>query len=198
MTSIFSLVDALPGGSRLIHGLGQVQAKLWRGFPSRWLNEAIFDQYAASRLRGSSGIFIATPGLVRTARKAKNFGYTTFLYGGHSDPAFLLQQIQIERSAFGLKTTNQNKSRSWEMARFAAHIDTSDYILAISEFAANTYVQHGFPAEKIFIVPLGVDLGQVFRHAAAFRQRFHVSVHGSCERQYGYIKGPAVSITGMG
>ncbi len=154
------LVDTLPGGSRLIHGLGQVQEKLWRGFPSRWLNEAIFDQYAASRLRGSGGIFIATPGLVRTARKAKNLGYTTFLYGGHSDPAFLLQQIQIERSAFGLNTTNQNKGRSWEMARFAAHIDTSDYILAISEFAANTYVQQGFPPERIFIVPLGVDLAK--------------------------------------
>lgn len=154
------LVDTLPGGSRLIHGLGKVQEKLWRGFPSRWLSEAIFDHYAASRLTGSGGIFIATPGMVRTARKAKNFGYTTFLYGGHSDPAFLLQQIQIERSAFGLKTTKQNRSRSWEMARFAAHIDCSDYILAISEFAAKTYVQHGFPPERIFIVPLGVDLAK--------------------------------------
>jgi glycosyltransferase involved in cell wall biosynthesis len=85
-------------------------------------------------------------------------GYTTFLYGGHSDPAFLLQQIHIERSVFGLTKERQNRGRAREMARFAAHIEASDYILAISEFAAETYVQHGFPAEKVFIVPLGVDL----------------------------------------
>jgi glycosyltransferase involved in cell wall biosynthesis len=155
-----SLVDTLPGESRLVYGLGQVREKLWRGFPSRWLSELIFDRYAASRLTGKGKILITTPGLVKTARRAKSLGYTTFLYGGHSDPAFLLQQIQMERSAFGLKNARQNRSRSWEMARFAAHIDTSDYILAISEFAARTYIQRGFPAERIFIVPLGVDLAK--------------------------------------
>jgi len=154
------LVDTFPGESRLIYGLGQFRDKVWREFPSRWLSELIFDRYAASRLTGTGKILITTPGLVRTARRAKSFGYTTFLYGGHSDPAFLLQQIQIERSVFGLKNPRQNRSRSWEMARFAAHIDTSDYILAISEFAAKTYVQQGFPPERIFIVPLGVDLAK--------------------------------------
>jgi glycosyltransferase involved in cell wall biosynthesis len=152
------LVDTFPGESRLIHGLGQVREKLWRNFPSRWLSELLFDRYAASRLTGRGKILIATPGLVRTARRAKSFGYTTFLYGGHSDPAFLLQQIRIERDLLGLNNANQNRSRPWEMARFAEHIATSDYILAISEFAATTYVQHGFPPKRIFTVPLGVDL----------------------------------------
>jgi glycosyltransferase involved in cell wall biosynthesis len=59
-----------------------------------------------------------------------------------------------------LTKEQQNRSRGWEMARFAAHVEASDYILAISEFAAETYAQQGFPAEKIFIVPLGVDLAK--------------------------------------
>lgn len=154
------LVDTLPGESRLIYGLGQVREKVWRNFPSRWLGELLFDRYAASRLTGREKILIATPGMARTACRAKSFGYTTFLYGGHSDPAFLLQQIQFERSVFGLTKEQQNRSRGWEMARFSAHIEASDYILAISEFAAETYVQHGFPAEKIFVVPLGVDVAK--------------------------------------
>jgi glycosyltransferase involved in cell wall biosynthesis len=152
------LVDTFPGESRLIYGLGQVKEKLWRNFPARWLSELLFDRYAASRLTGRGKILIATPGMARTAARAKSFGYTTFLYGGHSDPAFLLEQIHIERSVFGLTKERQNRGRAWEMARFAAHIDASDYILAISEFAAETYVRHGFPAEQIFVVPLGVDL----------------------------------------
>jgi glycosyltransferase involved in cell wall biosynthesis len=154
------LVETFPGESRLIYGLGQVREKVWRNFPSRWLSELLFDRYAASRLTDRGKILIATPGMARTVRRAKGLGYTTFLYGGHSDPAFLLRQIEIERNVFGLTKERQNRSRAWEMARFAAHIDASDYILAISEFAAETYAQQGFPAEKIFIVPLGVDLAR--------------------------------------
>jgi glycosyltransferase involved in cell wall biosynthesis len=154
------LVETLPGESRLIYGLHHIKGHVWQAFPSRWLSEMIFDRYAASRLTASGDILIATPGLVRTARKAKALGYTTFLYGGHSDPGYLLQQIQLERKTFGLESRKQNRSRSWEMARFASHIDVSDYIIAISEFAAKTYAEYGFPSERIFIAPLGVDLNR--------------------------------------
>jgi len=152
------LVNTLPGGSRLIYGLGKIKEKVWKTFPSRCLSELIFDYYAASRLTRPGGIFIATPGMVRTAAKAKSLGYTNFLYGDHSSPRYLLQQIQIERSAFGLKNMAENRTRSWEMARFGEHIQQTDYIIAISEFAAETYVEYGFPRNRIFVAPLGVDL----------------------------------------
>lgn len=152
------LIDTLPGESRLVAALGKIKEKAWGAFPSRWLSEMIFDRYAASRLAGPGGILIATPRMARTARKAKALGYTTFLYGGACDPRYMLQEIETERNTFALRSSGENSSRSWEMARFADHLEHSDYILAGSEFAAGTYVRHGFPEERIFIAPLGVDL----------------------------------------
>jgi glycosyltransferase involved in cell wall biosynthesis len=152
------LVDTLPGESRLISGLGKLKEKVWSGIPSRWLGEKIFDRYAASRLAGPAGMLITTPRLVGTARRAKALGYKTFLYGSLCDPRYFLQQLQIEQEALGLKGARQEKGRSLGLARFAAHVESSDYIITISDFAKETYVTQGFPSERIFVAPLGVDL----------------------------------------
>ena len=152
------LVDTLPGESRLISGLSKLKEKVWSGFPSRWLGEKIFDRYAASRLAGPAGMLITTPRLVETARKAKALGYKTCLYGSLCDPRYFLHQLQIEQEALGLKGAKQEKGRSLGLARFAAHVESSDYIITISDFARETYVAQGFPSERIFVAPLGVDL----------------------------------------
>jgi len=152
------LIDTLPGESRLISGLGKMKEKVWKAFPARWLSEMIFDRYAASRLTGPGEVLIATPRMAHTARTAKALGYTTMLYGGACDPRYMLQEIATERRMFTLQNNGDNGSRSWEMARFADHLEYSDYIVTGSEFAAGTYVQYGFPKERIFVAPLGVDL----------------------------------------
>jgi glycosyltransferase involved in cell wall biosynthesis len=152
------LVETLPGESCLISALGKLQEKMWRGFPARWLGEKIFDRYAASRLSGPGGLLIATPRLIKTAHKAKTLGYKTCLYGSLCDPRYFLQQLHIEQQALGLKGAKHEKGRSLGLARFAAHVESSDYIITISDFAKETYVAQGFPSERIFVAPLGVDL----------------------------------------
>jgi glycosyltransferase involved in cell wall biosynthesis len=155
------LVDTLPGESRVISLLGKIRAR-WKGFPSRWLGETLFDRYAASKLTGSGGLLVTTPRLVQTTHAAKVLGYKTLLYSGTPNPRYLLEQIRTEQDTFGLKGAGENRSRSWEMARFTEHVERSDYIIAISDFAKDTYVQYGFPSDRIFVAPLGVDL-QRFR-----------------------------------
>jgi glycosyltransferase involved in cell wall biosynthesis len=156
------LVETLPGQSRLISALGQIKKKVWKAFPSAWLSELIFDSYAARRLPERGGNLVLTPGLIRTAQKAKTLGYTTFLYGATPDPRYLAEQVRTEQKSFGLRAAGEDVNRARQMARFAAHVAISDYIIAVSEFAKETYVQYGFPAERIFVAPLGVDL-QRFR-----------------------------------
>ena len=156
------LVETLPGQSRLISALGQIKKKVWKAFPSAWLSEMIFDSYAARRLPERGGNLVLTPGLIRTAQKAKALGYTTFLYGATPDPRYLAAQVRTEQKAFGLQAAGEDVNRARQMARFAAHVAVSDYIIAVSEFAKETYVQYGFAAERIFVAPLGVDL-QRFR-----------------------------------
>jgi glycosyltransferase involved in cell wall biosynthesis len=157
-----SLLNTLPGQSRIISGLGQIQRKVWQGFPSRGIGEMIFDRYAASKLSGPSHTLITTPRMVRTARKARELGYRTFLYADHCDPRYLSEQVAAEQRAFGLNTAEADSHRSWQMARFTSHVETSDYVIALSDYARDTYVHYGFPEEKIFVAPLGIDL-QRFR-----------------------------------
>lgn len=149
------LVDTLPGESRIISGLGKLQEKVWGGFPSRWLGEILFDRYAAVKLPRLKGMLITTPRMVETARRAKALGYKTFLYGSSCDPRHFEQQLRREQEFLGLKGTN---GVSLGLSRFAAHVESSDYIITISDFAKETYAAQGFPREKIFVAPLGVDL----------------------------------------
>jgi glycosyltransferase involved in cell wall biosynthesis len=153
-----ALIETLPGESRIINGMGQVKEKLWGAFPSRLLGEAIFDRYARFRLSGSGGILITTPGMLHTSRKAKALGYTTVFYGGIPHPKCLVENIQAETNAFGLKTIATSRERTLVMARITAQLAISDYIIAISEFAKESYVKYGFPAENIFVAHLGVEL----------------------------------------
>lgn len=153
-----ALIGTLPGESRIISGLLRVKDRLWEAFPSRFLGETIFDRYASSMLSKPGGILITTPGMIHTARKAKALGYTTVFYGGIPDPRCLSEHIQAEKDALGLKAIGPNRERSWVMSRVAAHVGISDYIIAISEFAKESYAQHGFPEDRIFVAHLGVEL----------------------------------------
>lgn len=152
------LVETLPGESRVINALGKIKQSMWEGFPARLVGEMIIDYYACSRLSGSGGVLILTPGMNHTARKAKTLGYTTVLYGGTPDPRSLLEDIEAEKSAFGLKQIGNNWERSWVMERFTEQVAKTDYIIAISDFVKESFIKHGFPADKIFVAPLGVEL----------------------------------------
>jgi glycosyltransferase involved in cell wall biosynthesis len=166
------LVQTLPGQSRAISALAQIKKRLWKGFPSAWLSEVIFDAYAAHRLSEPGETLVLTPGLIRTAQKAKALGYKTFLYGATPDPRYLAEEVRTEQKTFGLQSAGEDVNRARQMARFAAHVAVSDYILAVSDFAKETYAHYGFPADRIFVAPLGVDL-----------QRFRASpvpIHDPC------------------
>ena len=153
-----NLVETLPGETRIISGLGQIQKRVCEAFPSRALGEVIFDCYAASKLLPGSGPIVTTPRMIRTARRAKGLGYRTFLYADHCHPNYLLEQIAAEQDAFGLAGGDGTRNRSWQMKQFTAHVEMSDYVIALSEYAKDTYVYHGYPKERIFVAPLGIDL----------------------------------------
>ncbi|MBI3796735.1 MAG: glycosyltransferase family 4 protein [Deltaproteobacteria bacterium] len=152
------LIDTLPGERLLVSGLGAIKSGIWRGFPSRWLGEGLFDRYAASKLVSQGRVLLTTPRLPHTTRVAKALGYKVLLYGGAPNPNYLMEQIQLEHDTFGLKEAKNYRSRAWDMARFAAHVAQADYLLTPSEFAKETYVQQGFPRERLFVAPLGVDV----------------------------------------
>jgi glycosyltransferase involved in cell wall biosynthesis len=154
------LVDTLPGESRLVSGLAKIKKTLWSGFPSRFLGELIFDHYAAAKLAKFAGLLVTTPRLIQTTRAAKALGCKIILYGGAPHPQYFLQQIHRERDAFSQKSMRDQRSHAWGMARFAAHLRIVDYIIAVSNFTKETYIKCGFPEDRIFVAPLGVDMSK--------------------------------------
>jgi glycosyltransferase involved in cell wall biosynthesis len=184
-----ALVETLPGESRVISVLGKIKQSLWEGFPSRLLGEMIIDYYARVRLSGAGGVLVMTPGMSHSACKAKKLGYKTVLYGGLPDPRSLFADIAAEKKAFGLEQNGNNWERSWVMERFTRHLAYTDYIIAISDFVKESYVKYGFPADKIFVAPLGVELGK-FRatEAATDRQLTYLFV-GHVNETIGPVKG---------
>ncbi len=151
------IVETLPGESRLISPLAIVKLRLWPGFPARWLAEMLFDRYASSRLSGPPGVVITTPRLAWTAARARALGHASVLYGGSFHPRDLWGAVQAERSTHGLGDVGGNWSRARELARFDRQLENTDYILAVSEFVKESYVRRGFPEERVFVTPLGVD-----------------------------------------
>jgi glycosyltransferase involved in cell wall biosynthesis len=183
------LVKTFPGQSLLINAFNRAKNSVWRAFPSRWLSEFIFDRYAASKLTALGGILFLTPGMVFTARRGKALGYRIFLYGGDPHPKCVSEEIRLEKDAFSLRDATEDRNRSWVMARCTSQLETVDYIVAISEFAKETYVKHGFSPKRIFVVPLGVDIERFHATPPPLNEDFMYLFVGHVNDATGLLKG---------
>jgi len=115
------------------------------------LSSRVFDRWAASRLGSMEldAVIGYEVGCRRLFREARRRGMKTIL-----DAAAIHPAAQIGRS------TRQRPSRLAVrvLACKESEIRDADAILVVSSFARETYVEAGVPEEKVFLVPLGVDL----------------------------------------
>jgi glycosyltransferase involved in cell wall biosynthesis len=71
---------------------------------------------------------------------------------------------KIEGSKVGLPPTNVSTSKKWknrlllQRKRFIREYDLADLLLVLSEKAARTFRVRGFPEEKLYYLPRGVDV----------------------------------------
>lgn len=130
---------------------------LVRQFPHlrAWATEALFgatDTAIARRLQPCD-VFIGLSSMaVRSAEEAKRrYGAKVIIERGSRH---VLSQDELVRAGGG-----KGLSRSWidrELAGYAA----ADYVTVLSSHAAASFVERGFPRERLFVNPLGVDLSQ--------------------------------------
>jgi glycosyltransferase involved in cell wall biosynthesis len=149
------LVQAMPGEAKAIHALGAIQ-RWYPGFPSRWLGESLFDRFAAARLPAGGGVLITTPGMPRTAARGRALGYTNVMYSSTAEPTFVAETIRTERQRFGVQETESGRRPIFE--RFARQLAITDHVMVLSEFARRTYSVRGVAADRLWVVPLGVDI----------------------------------------
>ncbi|MFA5098663.1 MAG: glycosyltransferase family 4 protein [Candidatus Paceibacterota bacterium] len=114
-----------------------------------------YDKLASHKVR-SSDIFIGFSSVsLYSLRKAKSLGAKTILERGSSHIVYQNDILKEEYEKYGLRPDLPHPEIIKKELR---EYEEADYVEVPSVFVKNTFIEKGFPAEKLIHVPYGVDL----------------------------------------
>ena len=137
---------------------------LW--FPSRrflrlpvlhyyWLKDRSFDRRARKRLAGEIDVFHGwNSHCLACLRRARELGAVTFVERASAHAAVQGRLLEEEHRRFGLRPPRR-LARLVE--RSVAEYEAADYVRIPSEFVRRSFLDEGYPAEKLVVGPFGVD-----------------------------------------
>ena len=131
--------------------------------PSRYvqhLHNVLFDAWAARHLTPADLFHVWHTHGLRSIRKAKTLNMVTVVQRASTHPLWQARTLREEYARWGLKFHIPSAS----LRRGLAELDLADYVLIPSEFVRTTFLEEGFPAEKLLLIPFGVDTAR-FRPA---------------------------------
>ncbi|MGI6099777.1 MAG: glycosyltransferase family 4 protein [Kiritimatiellia bacterium] len=132
------LGQAAVRGARLLHlPTDGIEALGWRGYG--WASRRHIRDAAILHVRSGAG----RGGAIR---KARRLGMKVLADHSIAHPAFLAEQVGGEFTA---------TSRFWRQT--LQDCEEADLVLVNSDFVRETFVQHGFPSEKLRVAYLGVE-----------------------------------------
>lgn len=122
---------------------------LIKKFPYRTIEENIFD-FVASRMNFKKGeiVIFHPPKFKRTIKKAKKAG------------AICVGLATYSSTPYVTKLFNQELNRLKINKKINAEIEftkETDYLIALSDFSRNTYIEDGYPKDRIYTANLDVD-----------------------------------------
>jgi glycosyltransferase involved in cell wall biosynthesis len=120
---------------------------------SRQGSEAVFDTIASFRLRKANVTLIHPPQFPRTIAAAKRKGSIVLGLVVEAHP-LLNRQLQSEEGA--LLKVEVTERHPW-MQSVATAIEQSDYLIAPSDFVKKSYVDAGFPEDKIYVAHFDIN-----------------------------------------
>ena len=161
-----------------LRGVRRVSRNLDLGF---YANFTCFDWFA-SRNIPPCDIFHGYPDeSLRCARKARQQGARVVMDNPTSHPDCEAELLAAEYERYGVpwRAFNPRRYDRWRQA-----LDEADYVLVLSQFARQSFLERGFPDDKLSVVPYGVD-SDLFRPRPKHDDVFRVLHVG----QIGLIKG---------
>ncbi len=143
--------------------LKEVIERGWRMAPSvvrRWWNpqffvSELFDRSAARRLVQSDIIVGWSNFSLHTFRRAKLLGARTVLERANSH---MLTQQAILREEYDRWGVTGELAHPAIVTKELQEYELTDYVSVPSSFVKRTFIERGFPAERIIQVPFGVNL----------------------------------------
>lgn len=141
----------------LERGFRKLPASLRQMYNPQFAISDLYDRLAARRLR-ECDLFVGWSGFsLHSMRQAKRMGAVTIVERGSAHIEYQRDILSEEYGMYGMKPQlSHPRIVEKELAEYAL----ADYISVPSLFAKRTFLEKGFPEEKILHVPYGVDLGQ--------------------------------------
>jgi glycosyltransferase involved in cell wall biosynthesis len=148
-------IDSLISHELLARGWRYIAPRLkLRGQPQFLFNDR-FDRMAARHIPRATDIFVAWGGMaLHGLQRAQQLGAKAILERNST-------HIVFQRDILAEEYARVNRQASLPDPRFVerelAEYGQADYICVPSSFAYRSFLAHGVPAEKVFLVPFGVD-----------------------------------------
>ncbi|MFP4056672.1 MAG: glycosyltransferase family 4 protein [Candidatus Brocadiia bacterium] len=138
---------------------------LW--FPSRrflrlaplhyyWVKDRSFDRRAARLLRGGFDVFHGwNSQCLRCLQRARDQGAVTFVERASAHSAVQARLLEEEHERFGLPPP---AGLDRLVARCVREYEEADFVRVPSQFVRRSFLDQGFPPERLVAGPFGVDL----------------------------------------
>jgi glycosyltransferase involved in cell wall biosynthesis len=165
----------------LERGWRQLPAFLHNIYNPQYLIHEIFDKSVSYCLE-SADLFVGWSSFsLHSLRKAKKMGMTTVIDRGSSHILYQQKILKEEYDNFGVKIQLAHpKIIEKELKEY----EEADYVTIPSLFVKRTFLDQGFPENKLIHVPYGVDLSQ-FRQIPKEDNVFRVIFVGGMTLQKG-------------
>jgi glycosyltransferase involved in cell wall biosynthesis len=123
---------------------------------------ALHDRIVARRLEKLAGkvdvVHVWPCAALETIKTAKRLGIPTVLERPNAHTRFCYEVVAAEHKRIGIRTPHGDYRPSKEVLdREEAEFDACDFLLCASEFSAQSFVDRGFPKEKILRHRYGFD-----------------------------------------
>ncbi|MGC8785924.1 MAG: glycosyltransferase family 4 protein [Anaerolineae bacterium] len=127
--------------------------------PSGWLwylQAILFDSWASRHLVAADVFHVWGNYGLHSLRQARAMGMITIVERASTHPSYQAQLLQEEFNHWNLSFSCPHAI----IKRGLAEMALADYILIPSEFVQQSFLDHGFPEDKLLLIPFGVDIAQ--------------------------------------
>lgn len=150
-------------------GLRWVMARA-HSAPANALHDALFDRWVAARLPECALFHGHSLYALASMQRARELGATILLDRGMAHPAAYAEALDAEYARRGVER-RVDRAR---IDRELAELERCDLLLVGSDSAYATYVARGYPADRLALVPYGVDTARFSPAMHVGQQPFRV------------------------